>query len=555
MTFESMVRIPKTREAIVGSLADGKPHSHREIVAKTGLTGPAIWNALLRAWRDKIVLRTKLPLYKQEKIFKGRAGSTRNLRPYHLYIIRPEGTDHLRMDDQEFVSFSEEYLDARGKKGGERGSKAQTISKFLERNKNKAFFSREIADALKDKGVKIRDIMPNVSRFERGGLVFVAGYRSGDRRTPFPYGGYLITWLDPSKPREQAIDEAVKRVDFALEQKGEKSPHYLRVHRIRDIVLAETKRAQLVSPKYLQNQLGCTEYELERSLKRAIDLYPEVKQVKLFDAYNYFYHSSVDDAKLNAMAKMKENELRHVKGSAYRIGHNWEAVAEWFIETFTGGAEFWEQKHREGGMDPRRITLYLIKNVGRRRNKAEVDRVWEVKTSPFSAPTINVLSCKWSQVNKEAINDFFEVLRWSKEFGVNTPDGRQLKQGVVGMFAASTFDPREKVRLKDGTEIGIPEYARRMNITLIKAADLNERLHEWGCPMEVTVQRICKWARNEKEVRETLSAVRKEPQKAKEILEKVRERNIGLYQSERKLEEGGKAEKVEKGTEFAEAVP
>jgi DNA-binding Lrp family transcriptional regulator len=536
-----MPRRPRTKEAIIGALADGKPHTHRDIANRTGLSNPAVWNALLRLWRGGIVLRTPAPIRQHEKIHKGRAGTSRTLVSYHLYLIKPEGTDHHRLEDNEFVSFSEEYLDARGK--GKRGSKAGMILEFLEKNKNKAFFSREIADALGGKGVEIRDIMPNIKRFADKGLVYYGGYRSGDRQTPYP-DGYLITWLDPGKPRERAIEEAVERGETALERKGEKIPHYQRVHRIWDVVVEETKSRRIVSAKYLQSQLGCTDYETERALKRALEHYPEIKQVKLFDAYRYFYHSSMSEERLNAVIKMEENRLRSEKGSAYRIGHNWEAVSEWFIETFTGGADFWEQKHREKGMDARRITLFLFKNVGKRRNKAEVDRVWEVKTSPFSAPTINVLSCKWGQVSKDAINDFFEVLRWSKEFGVNTPDGRQLKQGVVGMFAASTFDPREKVKLKDETEISLPEYARRMNVTLIKAADLNERLHEWGCPMEVTVQKICKWARDEKEVRETLSAVRKEPQKAEEILEKVRERNIGLYQFERRLEGSGKEEKV-----------
>jgi hypothetical protein len=40
-------------------------------------------------------------------------------------------------------------------------------------------------------------------------------------------------------------------------------------------------------------------------------------------------------------------------------------------------------------------------------------------------------------------------LRWSKEFGVDTPDGRQVRQGVLGVFAVSAFNPHENVRLKD----------------------------------------------------------------------------------------------------------
>jgi len=41
------------------------------------------------------------------------------------------------------------------------------------------------------------------------------------------------------------------------------------------------------------------------------------------------------------------------------------------------------------------------------------------------------------------VDDFLEVLRWSKEFGVDTPDGRDTKQGVVGVFAAGALKSSE----------------------------------------------------------------------------------------------------------------
>jgi len=55
------------------------------------------------------------------------------------------------------------------------------------------------------------------------------------------------------------------------------------------------------------------------------------------------------------------------------------------------------------------------------------------------------------QGNKH-VDDFLEVLRWSKEFGVDTPDGREIKQGVIGVFAASAFNPKETVQLKDDSK-------------------------------------------------------------------------------------------------------
>ncbi|MBT0159031.1 hypothetical protein G4O51_03500 [Candidatus Bathyarchaeota archaeon A05DMB-2] len=60
-----------------------------------------------------------------------------------------------------------------------------------------------------------RDIMANVRRFEKRGLIYVRGYKMGDRQTPFK-DGYLITWLDPEKPRKEAIEDAIQKTDRKL---------------------------------------------------------------------------------------------------------------------------------------------------------------------------------------------------------------------------------------------------------------------------------------------------------------------------------------------------
>jgi len=144
----------------------------------------------------------------------------------------------------------------------------------------------------------------------------------------------------------------------------------------------------------------------------------------------------------------------------------------------------------------------------------EGERVWEVTPWVFAKPIIYVLECKWDLVRKRDIDDFFEVLKWSKEFGVDTPEGRKIKQGVIGVFAGSTFNPREKVRLKDETEISLPAYAAKMNIQLLKASDFNQKLRERSIPKNVTVQRICRVARDENEVRELLDFIWKYPEKS-----------------------------------------
>jgi len=110
---------------------------------------------------------------------------------------------------------------------------------------------------------------------------------------------------------------------------------------------------------------------------------------------------------------------------------------------------------------------------------------------------------------------------------------------VIGVFAGSTFNPREKVRLKDETEINLPAYAARMNIQLLKASDFNEKLRERGIPKNVTVQRICRVARDESEVRELLDFIWENPEKSEERLTKLLEKNRDVYEF-KKLLEGGR---------------
>jgi hypothetical protein len=521
-----------TREAILAVLADGKPKSHRDIVRETGLSQAAVWSALLRLWRRGTVLRTREPICESEKVFRGRAGLVWILRPYHLYLLKPDAKERMIVGGHEFVGFSEEYLDARGG-GGE--SKAKLILNFIRSNRHRAWFSKEIAEALKDKGVKQRDVMSNVRRYERAGLVYVRGYRTEERETPFKEG-YLVTWIDQTKPREQALSEAIERTNSALEKNRVSSPFVQRVQMVRDIIVESSKLGELVGITYIQNKLGCSEDEAEGAIARALQLYPDLKEVKLFNVYRYFYHSGMDEKKLNAAVKMKENYIRVLKGRDNRVGHNWEAVPEWFIDRFTTGARFWTQEHRSK-MDPRRITIHLVKSVGGRVSSAEIDRVWEVTPGVFANPVTYVLSCKWGLVNKKDVDDFLEVLRWSKEFGVDTPDGRQVRQGVIGIFAACSFNPKESVQLKGGARVSLAAYANRMNIQLLKAADFNQKLHERGCSNTVTVQKICKIARDEDEVRMVLDKIWEDPKKAEEILGGVAEKNAELYKFERMLEE------------------
>ena len=518
----------QTEREIIAVLSDGKPRSLKELTEQTGLASKQIEGALYRLWKNSGILRTEKPTYEALKAFKGRAGIRKNTRAYHLYVFAL-GRDSINFQDMRFVK-----CEKRLEKPSE--SKAELVRSFLEENSERAFYSTEVEEALKDKGIVQRDVMSAVRRAERQGLVYVRGYRMHDRQTPFKEG-YLITWIDSSKPREQALEEAIQRTEKALAQNASTSPIIERVHMIRDMVIEATKLRDLASFEFIQNKLNCTEYEAEGALKRTIQLYPDLKEAKLFNAYRYYYHASLAEEDLKAAVAMKENYVRISKGRMNRVGHNWEACVEWFIDKFTTGASFRTQSHRGNRMDPRRITLHLVKSVSGRKYNAEVDRVWEVTPGIFAQPITYVLECKWGLVRKENVNDFLDVLKWSKDFGVDTPDGRQVKQGVVGVFAGSAFNPKESVRLKDETEISLATYTARMNIQLLKASDFNEKLQERGVQNAVTVQKICRIAKDEKEVREILEEMWKTPERSEEILSKIIEKNKEIYEFEKMLEE------------------
>jgi len=517
------------KAGLLACLSADRPKSAKEIVAATRLDEKNVWDGLSYWWKRGELLRSEKPVFESNKSFKGRRGHRRNTRAYYLYVIRKGGVKAISIEGKRFVTFSEGLKDARGARGG---SKAQSVIDYLKEHADEAAFSTEIAKALAEKGVLARDVMGAVRRHSE--YVYVRGYKTDENQTPFKEG-YLLTWIDQAKPREQALEEAIQRTDIILNKRGSANPVVERVHRIRDMIIESTKLRDIVGLPFMQNELGCTESEVNKAVDRAMQLYPDLREVRLFNNYRYFYHASMAPEELQAATKMKENYIRVVKGRDNRIGHNWEAVPEWFIDTFTTGARFWTQEHRAGGMDPRRITIHLMKPVGNRRQNAEVDRVWEVTPGVFANPITYVLECKWGLVKKKYVDDFFEVLRWSKEFGVDTPDGRQVRQGVLGVFAASSFDPKESVIIND-EQISLPAYAARMNIQLLKAADFNEKLRERGVDERVTTQSICRASADESQVRDTLEAVWKESDKAKEQLDALAMRNAKLFEFEKMLE-------------------
>lgn len=523
-----------TKVAVLETLSDGEPRPMREVMAITGLKEKAIDSALRRCWKEGLLLRTEKPIFKHAKTFKGRNGVKLNMRHFYLYLLRPEGSDGLNYRGRGYVKFDEKYLDNRGKKG--RKSKASMIVDYLEENRDKAFYSTGIFEALKDKGIKIDDVSGTIRRYERKGLIYLRGYRSGggDRETPFEKG-YIATYIDQDKDRKEAIEKAVERTNQLLLDNPSKSPIIERIHRIRDIILSSTQLREIVSKNFLLTKLRCSEWELHKAIKRMIQLYPDIKVVKLFDMFPHYYHDSIDEKDLNAVIELKKNYIRKTGGRNARIGHNWEGVVTFFIDYYTD-AEFTTQKHRTK-MDERRITVHLIRPVGGRRHNAEIDRVWRITPSIFSQTITYCLEAKWGVVMKKHLDDFLNILKFSKEFGYDTEKGREIRTGIIPVFAGGTFNPNEKVYLENET-IELTTWAHRMNVQLLRASDFNEKLRERGINTNVlTVQKVCRICKDEKKVKEVLSKVFQEPKKAGEILRKTIEKNEEIYKFEKILEQ------------------
>jgi hypothetical protein len=520
----------RTERTLLAIMSDEQPMTRRQLIEVSGLSNKAVGSALYRLCKSGTILRSDKPTYEALRLFKGRAGIKKNTRAYHFYLYTPMShtREEIMIDGIRFVKTSKQHRPFR-----RQVNKAALVRDFLRMHSDQAFYSKEVYDALKENGVKKSDIMNTARRAKDKHLAYIRGYRTHDQETPFKEG-YLLTWVDSSLPKEQAIEEAVERTNTRLADRAATNPLVHRVHLIRDLVIEGTKLRDLTSLEMLQNKIGCTGYELASAIERTLQLYPDILETKLFNAFRYFYHESMTKEDLHASITMKQNYIRKVKGRDNRIGHNWEAVVGWFIDKLTAGAQFWTQSHRSR-MDPRRITIHLIKPVGGRRHNAEVDRVWEVTPGPLLQPTIYVLECKWGLVQKRHLDDFFDVLRWSKEFGVDTPDGRQIKQGLTGVFAGSSFDSKESVRLKDETVISLASYAARMNIQLLKAADFNQKLRDRNVHNKVTVQRVCRYARDEAQVRVILDDIWKKPQQGNECILKIVEKNKDIYDFEEML--------------------
>lgn len=74
-----------------------------------------------------------------------------------------------------------------------------------------------------------------------------------------------------------------------------------------------------------------------------------------------------------------------------------------------------------------------------------------------------------------------------------------------------------------------------MNSLLLRPADFNKKLGEHGVDKKVTVQKICRVCKDEKDVRFVLDEIWKEPSKAPDVLAETKNRNQSLFEFEKVL--------------------
>jgi hypothetical protein len=515
-----------SRDKLLELMSDGKPRSSRDVAEQLHFTARAAESVCYRCWKAGLLLRTEKPIHERNSKFVGRAGHRYNTRSYYLFVLQ-DGSDATDVENLTFLSFSKTPRTVKP-------NKAQIILNFLRENGDRAFYTSELAKLLKNQGITIRDIAPNLRRYERKGHIFFRGYRTAEHETPFA-AGFIVTYLDASKPRGEAIAEALQRTDSLLEGGSHINPLAERIRVIRDEILKAKELKEIVGWSFLKQKLNCNEDQMRTAMDRAKQLYKdEIKELRIFN-FPYCYHSTLSEEDLRIAIEDKKDYIRRVKGKDNRIGHNWEACVEFFVDKLTKGAEFLEQTHRSR-MDKRRITLKLLKPIGERKLFAEVDRVWTIRPSPISQPITYVLECKWGLVRRRELEDFLNVLKWSYDFGVDTSEGRAIKQGIIGIFAGTAFNPEEKVTIGNES-VSLAQYAARMNIQLLKAADLNEMLHGRGVERRVTAQKVCTRARNENEVRESLSGIWDKPEISLELLNHLAIKNAALFEFEKALQQ------------------
>lgn len=82
-------------------------------------------------------------------------------------------------------------------------------------------------------------------------------------------------------------------------------------------------------------------------------------------------------------------------------------------------------------------------------------------------------------------------------------------------------------------KISLAQYANRMNIKLLRPVDLNEELRERDVDKKVSVQKIYRIFKDERQVREVLDQLWNQSKKAQEILIETSDQNNNVFEFEK----------------------
>ena len=510
-------------------LSDGVPRTVKQAARELGLEEAKTYNTMSLLHEGGAVLRTEKPRVRQAVNW-----FERKPRAVHLWTVANGDNDPI-INGERFVAYT--------KKNGK--SIFQTILDYLRENLcEKATFTTTIREHLqKQLGVPIAQsmIMSALDK-HRHGEAYIRGYQGPHRMTPFT-AGYAVTWCDPNLPREVALREAKERTDQLLQGEDTTNPLFQRVRSIFDIITDLSLKRDIASQIYIMGELRCTRHQLERALKKTMEFYPAIKRVSIFGdengnyGYPHYYHERIlSQEDLQAAVRAKERYLTEVKTSDERKGHALEGVVWWSLEKFRH-AKFLPQKHRTIGMHPYRHTLHLIKPVRKRKKSAEIDGVWESRESGTLCAhekVTNVVEAKFSLIRKDDLEDFVEVVKWSKEFGADERHGRIIKNGVVLWMSGAAID--KKATIPVGNDyLTVAQYAARLGIKFIPTGEINAQLQKHGWE-KGSINAICKIAKDANEAMQILDEIWKHPKRASEILAKYTEQNRSILEQERMLE-------------------
>ena len=523
------------QERVMRLLLDHTPRSTRRVGQELGLSEERAYNALHELYEKGAVLRTeKVHVSKAERKWRRQAR-------YHLWIAADEsGKKRCFLNGERYVGY--------GKREGR--SLAETILNHVKTNlRDHAIFTTDLKEKVEQESgepVQQSMIMGSI-RARRDPEVYVSGHEGPLRVTPFEQG-YAVTWINPNLPRNEAIKQAEEKISKLVRTDERSSPHFRRVHEAYDLVTSISMRRDIASSILVMSVLNCTRHELEVTLLRLLEYYPSVKKIAVFGdehgdyGYPHFYNSDViGQVDVEAAVRAKERFIMKIKKSDERKGHALEGVSWWALQK-TQHVKFERQQHRFEGMHPNRHTLHLTQPVRGRKRNAEIDGYWRSRSGQGELHQLssnewidNVLEVKFDLIGRNVLEEFRDVLKSSSEFGVDTQDGREIKNGVVLWMIGAAIDNKAHIRI--GNEyLNIAVYAGRLGIKFIPISQINQLLRNHGWT-KASVQAICRIAKDANEAMIIMDEVWKYPKSAEKVLDRYREQNKFILEQERLLEE------------------